>query len=491
MKKSFTRTKWAGAVLGAVLLVAMLAGCNGLSKFFGLREEPGDSGDWKGDDPITEGTDPGEAEEEQAAESLVDPTLFYVGSGGDGSDSTGSEAAPFATLAEAYAAAVLSPTVQTIYVLSSLTGDGPMTLDGEGGTPRKITIASGDEQQTLTRSGSGGSVVEVRNGANVVFQNIKIDGQSSHRALYIEGAEVTLEAGADLAGKIESDGGGAVYVQQSGTFTMNGGTVSGQAVSGGGGGGVSSYGTFTMIQGEISGGSTSGRDGGGGVYVGGGTFTMSGGEIKDNNISASSGGGVFVAADGKFIMEGGTISNNKAISSGGGVYVAANGKFTMSGASTISKNSTDDYGGGVFVAANVEFIMEGGTISENNMTSRSSSGGGGGVYVAGNGKFTMSGASTTISKNSTTTFGGGVYVDGIFEMKKGTISGNNASNAGSGVCNGYTGEFSMVDGIIYGSESDELANYGSNGPTFYSLNSTYDPQSISETIRSYPRQIPE
>jgi uncharacterized repeat protein (TIGR02543 family) len=62
----------------------------------------------------------------------------------------------------------------------------------------------------------------------------------------------------------------------------------------------------------------SNRDkGAGGVYVGsGGTFTMEGGTISGNEGLA---GGVYVDNGGTFIMKGGIISGNKAASSGGGV----------------------------------------------------------------------------------------------------------------------------------------------------------------------------
>ena len=84
---------------------------------------------------------------------------------------------------------------------------------------------------------------------------------------------------------------------------------------------VCGYGSFTMYGGTITGNHVNGN--GGGVYVDGtnGSFTMYGGTIT-NNSATGSGGGVYV--DGKrssFIMYGGTITNNSAKNSGGGVYV--------------------------------------------------------------------------------------------------------------------------------------------------------------------------
>jgi hypothetical protein len=75
---------------------------------------------------------------------------------------------------------------------------------------------------------------------------------------------------------------GGVYARYAGTFTMEGGEVSGNVSNtwnGGGGVGVDG-GTFVMKAGTISGNTADGGVNapyGGGVYVHYGTFTMSGG----------------------------------------------------------------------------------------------------------------------------------------------------------------------------------------------------------------------
>ena len=84
---------------------------------------------------------------------------------------------------------------------------------------------------------------------------------------------------------------------------------------------VCGYGSFTMYGGTITGNHVNGN--GGGVYVDGtnGSFTMYGGTIT-NNSATGSGGGVYVGGErSSFIMYGGTITNNSATGSGGGVYV--------------------------------------------------------------------------------------------------------------------------------------------------------------------------
>jgi hypothetical protein len=93
---------------------------------------------------------------------------------------------------------------------------------------------------------------------------------------------------------------------------------------------------------------------GGAVNVGSGTFTMNGGTISGNRVEATSssssydnsyvranGGGVYV--EGTFIMNNGTISGNTAYSAkfpsaGGGVFIGSGGTFTL-GNGTISGNT--------------------------------------------------------------------------------------------------------------------------------------------------------
>ena len=75
---------------------------------------------------------------------------------------------------------------------------------------------------------------------------------------------------------------------------------------------------------------------GGGVSVKG-SFTMNGGKITGNN--ASTGGGVYVASSGSFTMNGGVITGNNVGLHGGGVTVA--GKLYVSGNATVNGNTKD------------------------------------------------------------------------------------------------------------------------------------------------------
>ena len=167
------------------------------------------------------------------------------------------------------------------------------------------------------------------------------------------------------------------------------------------------------------------KDGGGQKYPGrgvsvskNGTFTMYGGSITGNIASSSYGGGVFVGEKGTFTMCGGSITGNTS-SSFGGVYMASGAKFTMNGGE-ISGNTSSSYGGGVYVYNGAEFTMTGGSITDNAASSNENKSYGGGVYSAGT--FTMTGGNITRNKAK---YGGGVWTGASFTVSGNVnITGN-------------------------------------------------------------------
>jgi hypothetical protein len=103
---------------------------------------------------------------------------------------------------------------------------------------------------------------------------------SGKRALHIDGPDVTLGNNLTIKGGNISEGGGGVRVD-SGSFTMSGGTITGNTAPSGGGVYVNG-GSFVMTAGSIGGNTATGN--GKGIYVGGGTFTMKGSsKVAANN----------------------------------------------------------------------------------------------------------------------------------------------------------------------------------------------------------------
>ncbi|MCD8365101.1 MAG: right-handed parallel beta-helix repeat-containing protein, partial [Clostridiales bacterium] len=203
--------------------------------------------------------------------------------------------------------------------------------------------------------------------------------------------------------------GGGVYIEDGGSFTLTGGTISGDGVA------------MTI-------------EGGGVAVASGGAFTMNGGTITGFKVSSASmdGGGVYVA--GTFTMNGGSITDNESgTGDGGGVYVTSGGSFTLTDGD-ISGNSAHDFGAGVF--NNGTFVMIGGSIKDNSVTH--TDGDGGGVFNAMSGVFTISGGS--ITGNSDVVSGtfdcGGVYNVGTMNVSGSPVIDNNVMN-NSVACNVY------------------------------------------------------
>ena len=115
-------------------------------------------------------------------------------------------------------------------------------------------------------------------------------------------------------------------------------------------GGSTNNGTFVMLDGsEITGHSTSA--GSGAVYLDGSTFTMHGGTITGNHSSSTSAnavGGVYIGLNGTFTMNDGSITNNTSfysgVSSPADIYVWPGG---MS-AGTYYPPSTFNHNGGTY-----------------------------------------------------------------------------------------------------------------------------------------------
>jgi hypothetical protein len=226
------------------------------------------------------------------------------------------------------------------------------------------TASSSFDASLFTASASGGGV-SVLDGSFTMSGNAMVSGnrasssnpsgtsKSSGGGVYISssGGSFTMSDSATVSGNTASSSysyGGGVYVSGTGaTFTMSdGAAVSGNTASSSSDSLVL-YGTF-----------------GGGVYVSGGSFTMSGGTISGNTVTYSTtaggaGGGVSVSSSSSFTKTGGVIyGNNETVATlrnvvktrtgvvqtdkGAAVYVDSTHRreTTVAAAQDISKDGT-------------------------------------------------------------------------------------------------------------------------------------------------------
>lgn len=153
--------------------------------------------------------------------------------------------------------------------------------------------------------------------------------------------------------RIENCGGGGIRIENrvsgTGTFTMNGGSITNCSD---GGVLLRNGSSFTMNGGSIT--NCSARTNGGGVYADGsyGSFTMNGGSIT--GCSATNGGGVYMAGyQRNFTMNGGSITDCSAKNSGGGVYVSSDNSLTCQDGAVICNNKADQSAADIYLGISV------------------------------------------------------------------------------------------------------------------------------------------
>ncbi len=216
------------------------------------------------------------------------------------------------------------------------------------------SIGGTNENDANTADRGGGVCVDCGKftmSASADGQNIpSITGNNATEnggGVYVIGSSSTFEmTGGSITGNNAAYGGG-VCVSKNGSFEMSGSSciTNNKADSYGGGVNINyASATFTMKGGSITGNNAYKSDYistfGGGVCVGNGTFTMTDGSITGNN--AAYGGGVYTVNE--FKMTGGSITGNNAYKSdyistfGGGVCVGS-GIFTVSGEVTVTDNT--------------------------------------------------------------------------------------------------------------------------------------------------------
>ena len=192
---------------------------------------------------------------------------------------------------------------------------------------------------------------------------------------------------------------------------------------------------------------------------------MSGGNItgngKGNDISTAqsqNGGGVYLNG-GNFVLENGIISNNGAVGNGGGVFLTGDDCTYELKKGDITGNSAGN-GGGVYLENGLFKLGTSGNLTDGNISGNTARSGGG-VYIGSSNVSTVAGETPaeptegfimyggTITGNSTTEDGGGIYLNGgSFLMDNGNISNNSSSTDGGGVCIANNGNFTMNNGDI-------------------------------------------
>lgn len=234
----------------------------------------------------------------------------------------------------------------------TLTATGLIENVTGGGTVVNLSDSTYTMDDGSVMSGNKGNNIAAYGGANSIFMNGEITGVSGgnyeainlqarsdaedliyceigatgnihdnnvwHGSVYVQGNNIKLHHYGKINNNFSSDKSGGIVLANNMTgakvFMYDGAEVIENKSTNDGAGVMVSCGTFTMNGGEISGNIANGQAGG--VYVRrGGHFIMNGGEISNNHANKYGGGVSFVAGDyGGYIpyveLNGGTISGN-------------------------------------------------------------------------------------------------------------------------------------------------------------------------------------
>jgi parallel beta-helix repeat protein len=173
-----------------------------------------------------------------------------------------------------------------------------------------------------------------------------------------------------------------------------------------------------------------------------------------------------------FAVDGLTMQHGSATNgNGGGLFASpSGGDFTLTN-TTLSGNTASSHGGGVYVTGATNVTVTNTTLSANTASSY-----GGGVYVTGASNVTLT--NTTFSGNTASSYGGGIYVTGASNvtLTNTTFSGNTASRySGGGVC--VTGASSVT--LTNTTLSGNTAGSGGGGVSVGGTNVTFTNNTLS------------
>lgn len=275
------------------------------------------------------------------------------------------------------------------------------------------------------------------------------------------GAEVSVSGGTFENNKTTgtvNTGGGAILNQSK--LLISGGTFKGNSSMNGGAINLFGSGSLTLSGGTFEGNSAARY--GGALQVNGNVdaFEMTGGILRGNTAGRSGGG---INSDLSMSLTGGSIENNTAGDSGGGLnFWAPAGKkntVTLGGTLVVQGNKAGKYGGGITIGSadpgGLTVNVQGASIKGNTASDSA-----GGIYLGSGAVLNL--LSGSIADNTAVVQGGGIAVDGTFQMTGGSVTGNSVTGTADGQGGGggvrvYAGAQVIASG---GTINDNSSTFG-------------------------------
>lgn len=350
---------------------------------------------------------------------------------------------------------------------SAQSGGGIFTNGG------KLTVNNSIIENCSVTDWGGG--IYVYNGADVTIENNTVIrknlssryGGGIHVIHLGKSSVVTINDSSVTENESTLYGGG-IGLGTGSTLTLNNAKITGNtAVQYAGGGIYALNSTINVTNGSKISENTAQSDGGA-IYAEGGTVDINtDSTIYKNTATKGSGGGVY-ATGASITTEQCNISENTAYGNGGGIYVIRS-TATLNSASAINSNKSL-YGAGVYIHAsdltannikingNIANRFGGGLLVQidgrastatltdseiNENTSKSTDNGGAGIWINGNDQY-----KTTVTLNNCSVkdnhalnggYGGGIHLNkSALNINSGSITGNTTTSAGGGIYNNGT-----------------------------------------------------
>jgi hypothetical protein len=386
-------------------------------------------------------------------------------------------------------ATTLAGTALMLALSGTPTNAGTINVDGVTCTlADAITAANTDTATVGCGAGSGADTIVLEAGST---HNEPLPEITSEITINGNGATITgvpnsyilevVSSGDLMLNDVTITGPGDQVHNTYGQMTLNNCNITGTSV-------YNYYGQLTLNDCTISGNTSSGINSSGGITtINNSTITVTDSiytysytdahvmRINNSTISGNGTSGVWAQAnfDFRYLYPQGnnTLEINNSIISGNGSVQGDGGLFIGSGrvkiqGSTISDNNSKTFGGGVY-SYNAEVTIIDSTISGNNTigvsTGRGEHGSGGGVYSNFNSYLKIIGS--TVTNNTASNSGGGLYVQCPLLISNSTISGNSAGNGGGGI-DIYNTTATIQNSTITGNSA---SNSGGGIITYYSI----------------------
>jgi len=305
-----------------------------------------------------------------------------------------------------------------------------VTITGAGASG---TIIDGTAQDRVLDVDPGATGVRVeisgltvRNGDTLEGGGILNSGELTLRECVVTGNHAGAGGGVanraegiltlDRTDLVTNTAGVAGAINNSGSVTMENGSLSGNETNDDGGAMVN-YGTITGNDMTFQ-GNTSGDNGG--IYWGSGSLTLTNSLITGNT-AADEGGAIINFSGGDVTLLSSVVSGNRAVNLRGGALVNFRVSTMTLTNTTVDGNSAAGNGGGILSDGTLS--VDGSTISDN-----TSGANGGGIYTT----LTTSMTNATVSGNAAMN-GGGVFNSGTLTAASVTIASNTGDGSGGGI----------------------------------------------------------